>query len=318
MSFSADVKKEIAQVIPKSYECQLSELAAMVSMCGNIKISEDDEYTLRLRTENVLVARKCYTLLKEAFGIQTDISVRQHKSKKHHIYEVVVTDTMEAFRVLDSVGLIDEYGDVGENLSLLTNELIQTEDSRRAYLRGAYLASGSMSDPSKAYHFEIVVATKEKADLVCALMNILGLAAKVVQRKKNFVTYLKEGEQIVDILNVMEAHNSLMELENIRIIKDMRNTVNRKVNCETANINKTVSAAMKQVQDIQFIEEHLGLDNIPEGLQEMAQIRLEYREASLKELGELLAVPVGKSGVNHRLRKLSEIAEKLKKIQEEK
>ncbi len=318
MSFSADIKKELGQIIPLSYECQLAELAAIVSMCGNIKISEDDEYTLSLRTENVIVARKCFTLLKESFGILTEISVRQHKSKKHHIYEVIITDTMEAFRVLDAVGLIDEYGEVGENLSLLTNKLIQEEDCRRAYLRGAYLASGSMSDPAKGYHFEIVVATKEKADLICALMNILELAAKVVQRKKNYVAYLKEGAQIVDILNVMEAHSALMELENVRILKDMRNTVNRKVNCETANINKTVSAAMKQVQDIQFIEEYLGLDNIPEGLQEMAEIRLEYREASLKELGELLSVPVGKSGVNHRLRKLSEIAEKLKKIQEEK
>lgn len=314
MSFSADIKKEIGQIIPEKYEYQLAELGAMISMCGNIKISEDDEYTLRLRTENVIVARKCFTLLKEAFGIHTDISVRQHKNKKHHIYEVIVTDTMEAFRVLDAVGLIDGFGEVGENLSLLSNELIQTEGSRRAYLRGAYLASGSMSDPSKAYHFEIVVATREKAELICALMNILGLAAKVVQRKKNYVAYLKEGAQIVDILNVMEAHTALMELENVRILKDMRNSVNRKVNCETANINKTVSAAMKQVEDIEFIEEHLGLENIAEGLQELAELRLEYRDASLKELGELLSIPVGKSGVNHRLRKLSEIAEKLRDI----
>lgn len=312
MSFSADVKKEIGQIVSKEYECQIAELGAIISMCGNIKISEDDEYTLSLRMENVVVARKCFTLLKEAFNINTDIVVKQHKSKKHHIYEVIITDTMEAFSVLNAVGLIDEFGDVGENLSLLSNELIQTEYSRRAYLRGAFLASGSMSDPSKSYHFEIVVATKEKADLICAMMNILELAAKVVQRKKNYVVYLKEGAQIVDILNIMEAHSALMELENVRILKDMRNTVNRKVNCETANINKTVSAAMKQVEDILFIDEKIGLDNIAENLQEIAHLRLEYNDASLKELGDLLSVPVGKSGVNHRLRKLSEIAEKLR------
>lgn len=314
MSFSGDVKKEIGQVMSTEHACQIAELGAIVSMCGNIKISEDDEYTLHLRMENVVVARKTYTLLKQAFDIQTNIAVRQHKSKKHHIYEVIVSDTMEAFRVLKGVGLIDDLGDVGENLSLLSNDLIQTEEARRAYLRGAFLASGSMSDPAKAYHFEIVVATKEKAELVCALMNLLELHAKVVLRKKNYVVYLKEGSQIVDILNIMEAHSALMELENVRIIKDMRNSVNRKVNCETANINKTVSAAMKQVEDITFIEEHIGLGNIAEGLQEIAQLRLEYTEASLKELGEMLTIPVGKSGVNHRLRKLSEIAEKLRKI----
>ena len=152
----------------------------------------------------------------------------------------------------------------------------------------------------------------EKAQQIQKIMRCFALDAKIVSRKKSFVVYLKEGAQIVDVLNVMEAHQSLMELENIRILKDMRNTVNRKVNCETANINKTVSAAVKQIDDIRYIEETKGLDKLPEGLKDMALTRLTYPEASLKELGALLQNPVGKSGVNHRLRKLSEMAEEIR------
>ena len=133
-----------------------------------------------------------------------------------------------------------------------------------------------------------------------------------MQRKKHYVVYLKEGSQIVDILNVMEAHVALMEFENIRIMKDMRNSVNRKVNCETANINKTVSAAVRQTEDIKYIQDTVGFDKLPEGLKDVALTRLTYPDATLKELGTLLENPVGKSGVNHRLRKLSEIAEKLR------
>ena len=144
------------------------------------------------------------------------------------------------------------------------------------------------------------------------LINEFDFDAKIVARKKNHVVYIKEGAQIVDILNVMEAHVALMNLENVRIIKEMRNSVNRQVNCETANINKTVSAAVRQIEDIHYIEERAGLDSLPENLREIAEVRLKYPDAALKELGTCLQPPVGKSGVNHRLRKIAEIAGKLK------
>ena len=137
-----------------------------------------------------------------------------------------------------------------------------------------------------------------------------------MRRKKNIIVYLKEGDRIVDALNVMDAPVALMELENVRILKDMRNNVNRKVNCETANINKTVSAAVKQRNDIEYIRDTVGLSGLPEGLRDVALTRLAYPDASLKELGELLEEPVGKSGVNHRLRKLSEMADKLREGKE--
>ena len=208
--------------------------------------------------------------------------------------------------------MIDQYGEVEEELSVVRNIVIQETCCKRAFIRGAFLASGSMSDPEKSYHFEIVCATREKAEQIQKIMKCFELDGKIVLRKKSFVVYLKEGSQIADVLNVMEAHVALMEFENVRILKDMRNTVNRKVNCETANINKTVSAAVKQIDDIRYIQETKGLDKLPEGLKDMALTRLTYPEASLKELGSLLTPPVGKSGVNHRLRKLSEMAEELR------
>ena len=169
----------------------------------------------------------------------------------------------------------------------------------------------------KGYHFEIVCSDEQKAGQLRELIRSFEIDAKIVMRKKSYVVYVKEGAQIVDMLAVMEANVALMNLENIRIVKEMRNTVNRKVNCETANINKTVNAAVKQTEDIRLIQEKMGFHNLNEGLAEIAELRLQYPEATLKELGMMLNPQVGKSGVNHRLRKLSQIADGLRVNEEE-
>ena len=184
---------------------------------------------------------------------------------------------------------------------------------RRAFLRGAYLCVGSMSNPGKSYHLEFDCIDEKEADLLLELTAVFDIPAKVARRKKYYVVYIKEGSAICDMLNIMGAHVSLMDFENHRIVKEVRNSVNRKVNCETANIAKTVNAAAGQVRDIMLIQERTGLSELPKNLREIAQLRLEYQEATLQELGELLTPPVGKSGVNHRLRKLSEIAESMRK-----
>ena len=218
----------------------------------------------------------------------------------------------DAWRVLREIHLLSAFGEIEEELDVDKNVLLGERSSRRAFLRGAFLAAGSMSDPEKSYHFEIACATNEKAEQIRQVMQRFSLDAKIVQRKKYYIVYLKEGKQIADALNVMEAHMALMKFENVRILKEMRNEVNRKVNCETANLNKTVSASVKQIEDIKFIQEKTGLDKLPDALKDIALARLNYPEASLKELGELVTPSVGKSGVNHRLRKLSEMADKLR------
>ena len=312
MSFSGNVKEELSHHLGSARHCRIAETAAIISICGGVMIDSRGRYSLKIHTENLSVARKCFTLLTKTFNIRTDIAIRTNRMKGSVSYYIVVKEHDAALRILQATKLIDQYGEVEEELSVVRNIVIQETCCKRAFIRGAFLASGSMSDPEKSYHFEIVCATREKAEQIQQIMKCFELDGKIVLRKKSFVVYLKEGSQIADVLNVMEAHVALMEFENVRILKDMRNTVNRKVNCETANINKTVSAAVKQIDDIRYIQETKGLDKLPEGLKDMALTRLTYPEASLKELGSLLTPPVGKSGVNHRLRKLSEMAEELR------
>ena len=313
MSFSSSVKDELSRQMPGARHCQIAETAAILSLCGRVKISASDHFWIEIHTENVAVERTYFTLLKKTFNIRTDVSIRSGINPgRSRTYIVAVREHEEALKVLQAVKLINSQGEIGENLSLIRNVVLQNACCRRAFIRGAFLAAGSISAPEKFYHFEIVCPTEPKAEQLKNIIATFDIEAKIVPRKKYYVVYIKEGSQIVDILNVMEAPVSLMELENIRIVKEMRGSVNRQVNCETANINKTVSAAVKQIEDIRFIQSVAGLSGLPESLQEMARIRLERPEATLKELGEALEPPVGKSGVNHRLRKLSLVAEELR------
>lgn len=291
MSFSGKIKEELAQHYAKARHCNLAELSALVHMSGSFEKDGYGRCILKLHTENDGVARKCFTLLGKTFNISTDIAIRRNTAKGSCSYYIRAK---------------------GEELLAVENVIVQAVCCKRAYIRGAFIASGSMSDPDKSHHFEIVCGTLKQAEYLKNMINSFEMDAKIVKRKKSYVVYLKEGSQIVDILNIMEAHVALLELENVRIMKEMRNTVNRKVNCETANINKTVSASVRQMEDIIYIRDNIGFDKLPDGLKDVALTRLTYPDATLKELGGLLENPIGKSGVNHRLRKLSEIAEKLR------
>lgn len=318
MSFSSDVKEELSRQLSKGRHCQIAEIAAIISLCGRIQINEQNQYCVRIQTENAAVAKKYFTLIKKAFQVSPEISIRQsQKLKRASMYMITIPETDVSYKILQAVKLIDRDGDIKENLSIADNLIIQKTCCKRAFLRGAFMAAGSISDPEKFYHFEIACATDAKAQQVCDLLHSFQLDAKVIVRKKQHVVYIKEGSMIVDALNIMEAHVALMNLENLRILKEMRNSVNRKVNCETANINKTVSAAVKQIEDIQYVMEKAGLDSLPDNLAQMAEIRLKNPEASLKELGMMLSPQVGKSGVNHRLRKISDLADELRKKEEE-
>lgn len=316
MSFSGEVKEELGLQISSARHCQIAEMAAFISMCGSVMIDSNERYSVKIHTENLIVARKCFTLLQKTFNIRTEISIRRNLSKQSTSYWLLVKNHEEALRLLQATKLLTREGDVQEELSLVRNTVVQQYCCKRAFIKGAFLVSGSISDPEKSYHYEIVCSAKGKAEQLQKIMNSFEIDAKVILRKRSYVVYVKEGAQISDLLNIMESHVALMKFENIRILKDMRNAVNRKVNCETANINKTVSAAVKQVEDIHYIRDTIGLENLSEALYDVALTRLSYPEATLKELGDLLTPPVGKSGVNHRLRKLGEIADKLRQNKE--
>ena len=313
MSFSSKVKEELSRQWSPARHCQIAETAAVLSLCGRVKISASDHYAIEIHTENLAVARKYFTLLKKTFNINTDVLIRRGQMPgRSRTYMVAVREHEDALRVLQASKLLDSYGEIAEDLSLIHNVVVQNVCCKRAFIRGAFLASGSISDPEKGYHFEIVTQDERKATHLQEIICSFQIDAKIVLRKKSYVVYVKEGAQIVDMLAIMEANVALMNLENIRILKEMRNSVNRKVNCETANINKTVNAAVKQIEDIRLIEQKKGFHNLNEGLAEIAELRLQYPEATLKELGMMLNPQVGKSGVNHRLRKIEAMAEDLR------
>ncbi len=312
MSFSSEVKEELSRHVSPGRHCQLAEIAAILGFSGRVE-GAGASRILAVHTENITLARKYFTLMKNTFGIAGAISVRQNAYlHKGRTCIVTIAGKKPVEKVLMAMKWTDEQGSLVKRTQLADGMLVKNTCCRRAFIRGAFLASGSMSDPEKSYHFEIVCQDLPKARQMQEVINSFTLDAKIVQRKKCYVVYLKEGSQIVDMLNIMEAHVALMNLENVRILKEMRNSVNRQVNCETANINKTVNAAVKQIEDIKYIERTAGLESLTESLREMARLRLQFPEAALKELGTMLNPPVGKSGVNHRLRKISSIADELK------
>ena len=285
MSFSQEVKEELSRHLPRARHCQMAELAALVSFLCKLT-TKSKETALILETESPLISRKYFTLLNKTLSIYKD--------------EKVITD-QQALELLTALKMWRENkkGEAVCRLDVVDGILLQQTCCKRAFIRGAFLAAGSISDPRKAYHLEIVCRTSPQARQLRDVMNTFSAEAKIVERKGHYVVYVQEGARIVDMLGVMEANVALMNLENVRILKEMRNSVNRKVN-------------LRQVDDILLIQKRIGLSKLPESLQEIARVRLEHPDMPLKELGELLTPPVGKSGANHRLRRISEIAEKLK------
>lgn len=295
MSFSGKVKEELGSHVSRARHCQIAELAALFGCCGKIVREENGKFSAKFVTENLTVAKKYSILVKKAFSFQIDMSVRGHQ------YFVYILDTDDALKFFQALKCL-------EGKALVHELVVQRSCCKRAFVRGLFLACGSVTDPERGYHLEMALGSLGKATEALQLLKAFDVEARIVERKKNYIVYVKEGSRIVDLLNVMEAHVALMAFENVRIVKEMRNTINRKVNCETANIKKTVSASARQIADIQYIKDTSGFGTLPKGLADIANLRLEHAEVSLKELGSMLEPPIGKSGVNHRLRRLSEIA----------
>jgi len=286
MSFSSKVKEELIEVYGNARHCQIAELSSIVHFAGKIgkPLAEID-----IPVENEYASRKAFTLLTKTFNINS------------------INNS-----VIDSLKLTQSE-DGGFDLKTPVDErLIKSSCCKRAFLRGAFISIGSVSNPEKGYHLEFVCDDREQGQQLVDILQSFDVDAHIIARKKYHIVYIKEGEAIVDLLNIMGAHASLMDLENMRILKEISNDINRRVNCEAANIAKTINASNNQIEDILFLKDNYGLKRLPDKLREIAEVRIDNPEASLKELGELLDPPVGKSGVNHRLHKLSELAASLR------
>ncbi|MDT8716088.1 DNA-binding protein WhiA [Clostridium sp. 19966] len=313
MSFSSKVKEEVCRNMEMSLEEATAVIAGIMKVSGTLSLVGNNNINFRITTENATIARMIFKLLKSYFNIHSRLMVKRSNSlKKNNIYMVMITEDMHVKDFLKKVGILKDENVIAFDYGI-RESIVSTEETKKYYIRGAFLGGGSISNPEKTYHLEFVTHDFDYAKALSEMINSFGLASKVIQRKSSFIIYIKEGEQIVDLLNIIGAHSSLLEVENIRIMKEMRNNVNRLVNCETANLSKTVNAAVRQVESIKLIQSEIGLGRLPKNLREIAELRLNYPDESLKELGEMLDPPVGKSGVNHRLRRIEKIADELRK-----
>ncbi|HWQ77764.1 MAG TPA: DNA-binding protein WhiA [Anaerovoracaceae bacterium] len=316
MSFSANTKNELSRTETERKCCKLAEIAGFIRMCGTIKLSGGGKLNVMLLTENPAVARHFKRLIREYFGTNASLVIAKATIlKKGHYYELMITAEMNADQILRETGILMVREGCNYISDGIYSGLVRTKCCRRAYLRGVFLGAGTITDPEKAYHLEIVCNSEVLSNDVRKLINSFGLHSKSVIRKNSHVVYLKEAEQIIDFLNILGAYGQLLDFENVRIVKEIRNKTNRISNCDSANLDKTINASVRQVDNIHLIEKARGLTTLPDKLQEAARLRLENPEASLIELSELMEPPIGKSGLNHRFKKIDEIAEKIRLTQ---
>lgn len=307
LSFAAQTKKELTMVESQSC-CEKAELSALIRMNGSVQLS-NKKVILDISTENAAIARRIYSLIKKYFQAHTELLVRKKmRLKKNNVYIVRIPAQVQ--EILKELRIVSE-GFLFQ--SRIDKDIVRKNCCKRAYLRGAFMAGGSVNNPEgSSYHLEIASMYEEHCQSLVELANEFHLNARCIERKKGFIFYIKEGEKIIEFLNLIGAHQALFKFEDVRIMRDMRNSVNRIVNCETANLNKTIGAAVRQIENIKLLQKEMGLENLPDKLREVAEIRLAHPDMNLKEVGELLKGTVSKSGVNHRLRKIDELAEKIR------
>lgn len=305
VSYASDVKKELTS-IKVHPEHGKAELAAFLRMNGVLNI-HNHQYSLDITTENPAIARRIFTLIKEAYDVEPLLIVsRKMKLKKNNQYLVRLqqnlTFVMKDLDILSDEGLVTR----------IPQKIRQSETLAMSYLRGAFLAGGSVNNPETSrYHLEIYSAYKDhNEDLLWLMNHYFSLNAKITSRRSGYIVYLKEAEKIGDFLHIVGALNAMLAFEDLRIMRDMRNSVNRLVNCDTANLKKTANAAAKQVEDIEVIMNNGKFDDLPEKLATLANFRMKNPELSLKELAEKIpGGPLSKSGVNHRFKKIHDIAQ---------
>jgi DNA-binding protein WhiA len=312
-SFAMQVKNELARCPLRKHCCACAELGSFLQMNGNLVIGSN-QTKISLQTGDASIARKLFSLFKYCFMLTPEVSFyRQNRFQKKNAFRLQILGKKEVLKILQGLELItckdgSPLFSIDPLLQRAETYDLKKQCCRRAYLRGAFLASGSLINPDKDYHLEIVAPYETYAVKIQNVMASFQLEARYYEKKEKYRVYLKGAEKIGELLRVMEAANALLEFENIRVVKSVRNQINRLVNCETANLTRTVFASQEQISNIRLIEKTLGLDSLPPSLREVARLRLRYPEATLKELGEEAAPPLSKSSVNHRLRRLNALA----------
>lgn len=301
MSFSGDVKKELSERVGLPDHCRRAELAALFQCGGKLCTDESGNESIVFASENPEIVKKCFTFLSKSYNITLLLPEEYLDDRNRTEYVIEVTDRAVVKQILSDFGFFEN----GENMQ----RILQKTCCKRAYVRGLFLMNGTITDPAKSYHLELRVPGDSEAEQVCSILSEFGISPKKTIRNGQRILYLKEGAEVGDMLTLMEATGALLKFEEQRVVRETRGVINRRVNCECANLNKTLSASQKQIENIEYIRDTVGLESLPESLAELAKLRLEHPTASLSELGELLHPTMGRSGVNHRLQKLMSIAE---------
>jgi DNA-binding protein WhiA len=307
------VKNELARAMPEKQCCRLAELAGFLRVGGVFGLAKDGGCALTLSTENPAVARHYKKLLKEYFGARSNLFVGSHANfrRKGHLYELCMDESADAEHILRETRIIREIDGCRRAEEGVCEELLKTKCCRRAYLRGAFLGAGALSDPEKGYHLEIVCDSEVLAGDLRRLFNgFADIRAKVASRRGRIAVYRKNSGRIADILNILGAHGQLLKFENVKILKELRNRTNRISNCDNANLDKSLRAAEDRIGVIAGLRDGGGLSSLPEKLRATALLRLANPEASLAELGEMSNPPISKSAVHHRLKRIEELAAK--------
>lgn len=311
MSFSSDTKEEIIHHYPGSECCLIAELSAILHLSGSISIGS--ETSLVIHTENPALARRCFQIIKKLYNIIAEVTAKDNQHfNKGHLYMLTITGEKNTRTVLKSCGLMKDEDEFVSLVAGIDANLIKKKCCKRAFIKGTFLGAGSVANPEKNYHLEFIVPNEDFCTGFQKILSGFGLNPKVVIRKDNHIIYIKDGEGIVELLHLIGANNAILNLENVRILKQVRNGVNRAVNCETANLQKTLNASYRQAENIKYIEKMIGFEKLSPQLREIAELRMEYPDATLQELSDMLNFSIGKSGVNHRLRKLEEIAMRIR------
>lgn len=308
MSFTATIKSELCRLDLNRDCCARAELAALIVTNGNLALSGRGGISLNIITDHAYIARRLYKLLKQEFALTPVVLARKKTSlRKNLSYLVRISDPQQAKEVVSKLGIIDPENRMSSgDISKLTG----SQCCQRAYLRGCFLAGGSVSNPeTNGYHLEIATELPSHAENIRLLLASLGIKGGIVSRKRQQVVYVKDSEQIALLLSTIGSNQGRLKFENARILKDLRNQVNRLVNCETANVTKTVDAAQRQVAAIRHLAAARGLESLSPGLRQVARLRLEHPAATLDELGQLADPPLSKSAVNYRLRRLQQLAD---------
>ena len=305
MSFATDAKSEIMRAPCEQESAVRCEMNAAFLLAGSISFKGAGRYLLSMSSESAAVARYCFTQVRRRSEIKPEIqTVRSSQLGDHTRYRLELSESDSAL-LLDKLGLLDPAAFLGIRREPPT---LDGETERVAWLRGAFLATGWVAAPEKAYNVEFALSGEDHSEYTARLLNGMGIRAGVSPRKSQTVVYVKDFEGVSRLLALMGAFNAYMACENIRIVKQLHNGVNRQLNCDESNTDKTVRAAENQIRDINFLRERGILQSLPRTLQQMAEARVNNPDANLTELGELLDPPIGKSGVNNRLRRLSQLA----------